>query len=138
MGVLSTAGTDGSPWGSATYFVSDENFNLFFVTRANTRKYKNITENPLVAFTVADESSQITVQIAGKISAVPPEDYMEVVFNKFDKVRPNNNESWAPPISKIHKGNFMPLQLTPTKLIFADYGKFKLEPDAEYIQNVIG
>ena len=138
MGVLSTAGKDGTPWGSAVYFFADDDFNIFFVTRADTRTYKNIEENSLVALTVADETRQTTVQIAGAISKVPPQDYMDVMFHKLVKIRPSNDESWTPPPNKIHKGNFMPLQLTPTKLQFADFGHFKTDPDASYVETVIG
>lgn len=138
MGVLSTATTESAPWGSAIYFYADENFDIYFVTRADTQKYKNITNNPEVALTVADEASQTTVQIAGTITAVPPHDYLEVLFHKLDKIHPRGDETWTPPPNKIHKGNFMPLKLTPSRLQYADYGTYKLDPDASYVETIIG
>ncbi|MCW2763413.1 MAG: hypothetical protein JWR85_3614 [Marmoricola sp.] len=36
MGVLSTVSSDGEPWGAAIYFIVDEDFTFYFVTRAET------------------------------------------------------------------------------------------------------
>jgi len=137
MGVLSTLSVDGSPWGSAIYYVSDENFNFYFVTRAETFKYKNIEKNSHVALTIADNESQTTVQVAGTISPIPVEDYMEIVFGKLTKVRPKDDNNWAPPLAKIRKGNYMPLCITPSKLQYADYKHIKSGPHSSYIENII-
>jgi general stress protein 26 len=138
MGVLATADIHGSPWGAAIYFFADENFNIFFVTRADTRKYKNIEENARVVLTVVDEPTQTSVQIAGTVTKVPPQDYMDVVFHKLEKIRPSHDASWTSPPTKIHKGNFMPLRILPTTLLYADYSKFKMDRDAVYVETIIG
>lgn len=137
MGVLSTVGPDGTPWGAAVYFVADEDFRFYFVTRAGTLKYQNIDNSPLAAFTVADAESQTTVQASGTVTQVPVKEYADVVFNKLAKVRPKDDPAWAPPIDKLREGNYVPLCLTPSKLQYADYGHVKPEMDADYIENVI-
>jgi nitroimidazol reductase NimA-like FMN-containing flavoprotein (pyridoxamine 5'-phosphate oxidase superfamily) len=137
MGVLSTVTPDGAPWGSAIYYVTDEDFNFYFVTRAKTFKYQNLGNTPRAALTVADMASQTTVQASGVITKVPVDDYMEVVFNKLAKLKPKGNDHWVPPLSKIHEGNYMPLCLAPTKLHFADYSQSKPDPHADYIEKII-
>jgi nitroimidazol reductase NimA-like FMN-containing flavoprotein (pyridoxamine 5'-phosphate oxidase superfamily) len=137
MGVLSTVDQDGKPWGAAVYYVADEDFNFYFVTRAETFKYHNLSANPLAAMTVADEPAQTTVQASGTISEVPVEDYMDIVFTRLDAIRPKDNPNWAPPLSKIRAGNYMPLRLTPDKLQYADYKDVKSDSHADYIERIL-
>lgn len=136
-GVLSTVSTNGTPWGSAIYFVVDDDFNFYFVTRVETTKYQNISKNRLAALTIADSETQTTVQLTGRVSKVPIKDYMDVIFDKLAAIRQKDDPNWAPPIDKVHAGNFMPLCLTPTKMQYADYGQLKSDVHANYIEKII-
>lgn len=137
MGVLSTAGESGTAWGAAVYFVTDDDLNIYFVTRAGTFKYKNIKTNPFAALTVVDAEAQITVQLSGEVSQLPVGKYMDVFFDKFAAMRPEGDYHWAPPIDKVHEGNYMPLQLKPSHLQYADYGKRRIEAKGDYIEKLI-
>lgn len=138
MGVLSTVAADGTPWGAAIYYVSDEDFNFYFITRAETFKYQNLDKHPVAAITIADNDSQTTVQASGKITPIPPKDYMDIVFTKLTKARePKNDSHWIQPLEKLHAGNYMPLRLTPTKLQYADYKHRKADLDADYIEQIV-
>lgn len=137
MGVLSTTSEDNKPWGAAIYYVADEDFNFFFATRAKTLKYENISNNPSVALTIADEASQTTVQVAGNISRVPAEDYMDIVFDKLASIKPKDDRHWTPPMTKIHSGDYMVMKLTPTKLHYADYEQFNPDVTHNYIETII-
>ena len=139
MGVLSTITDNGAPWGSAIYYVADEDFNFYFVTRMETFKYQNLDKMPLAALTIADSESQTTVQATGTISQLPVKDYADIVFGKLAKIKPDDDYTWMPPIAKIQKGNYMPLRLTPTKMQYANYMDKKLQNDihAQYIKHII-
>lgn len=137
MAVLSTVAEDGSPWGSAIYCVADEDYNFFFVTRADTRKYRSLEQNPQAALTIADTDSQFTVQVTGVVSKVPARDTVDVVFKKLAAIKPKGDVEWIPPVIKIHKGDWMILKLTPTLLQFADYKAQKTSPYEEYIEVLI-
>jgi len=137
VGILSTANSKGIPWGSAIYYVVDESLRIYFVTRVGTYKYKNLEEQPNVAFTVVDAENQTTVQLAGVISRVPAHDYMDIVFNKLAKLKSKHASELAPPIEKIHKGDYMPLCITPTKLQFAEFKKDYTDYDQKFIEEII-
>lgn len=137
MGILSTVTDDGNPWGSAIYYVADENFNFYFVTRVGTFKYHNLDKNPVASLTIADSESQITVQVSGKISKVPVHEYMDIVFDKLAAIKPKDDEYWLPPLTKINKGNYMPLLLTPSRLQYANYKQVKSDIHADYIEKII-
>jgi uncharacterized pyridoxamine 5'-phosphate oxidase family protein len=137
MAILSTVSENGKPWGSAIIFALDEDMNFFFMTRADTFKYKNIEANPNVAFTVADEERQITVQASGKVTRVDADDYMDVVFKKLASVKPRGDFQWVPPVIKVHKGDYMILQFTPSRLQYADFKQRKTDVHSEYIEQII-
>ncbi|CAN5122405.1 hypothetical protein BH09PAT3_BH09PAT3_4960 [soil metagenome] len=137
MGILSTVNIGGEPWGAAVYYLADADFNIYFVTRHDTLKYHNINQNQQVALTVADSESQITVQLSGIVTAMPVQKYMDIFFDKFAAIRPDGDYQWAPPIDKVHEGNYMPLQLTPTRMQYADYGKRRIEVHGNYIDQII-
>src|SRR5688500_10960018 len=96
--VISTVSEKSEPWGSAVNFFADEDFNFFFMTRADTLKYQNIESNPIVAMTIVDEEQQITVQAMGKISRVAAEDYMDIAFKKLANIKPRGDFQWVPPV----------------------------------------
>lgn len=137
MGVLSTAGGNDSVWGAAVYYLADDNLNIYFVVRTGTFKYINIEKNPFAALTVADSKSQVTVQLAGNVSRMPINKYIGIFFDKFAAMRPESDYQWAPPVDKLHEGNYMPLQLTPSRLQYADYGKRRIEVHGNYIEQII-
>jgi uncharacterized protein YhbP (UPF0306 family) len=137
VGVLSTAGEAGTVWGADVYYLTDDDLNIYFVTRVGTFKYKNIEAQPYAALTVADDEAQITVQLSGKVSRMPINKYMDVFFDKFAAMRPDGDYHWAPPVDKVHEGNYMPLQITPSFLQYADYGKRRIEVRGNYIERII-
>lgn len=138
MAVLSTASTTGEPWGAALYYYVDEQFNFYFVTRTGTQKSQFIEQNPQASLTIADEPSQTTVQLVGKVSKVSAEDYEEVVFEKLAAARPKQNGSQrVPPLEKIHDGNYVAYKLTPTAMQYANYSIQKTDALASYIHQII-
>ena len=136
LGVLSTVSDSNEPWGSAIYFALDDDLNCYFVTREDTRKFHNIDEQPLVAMTVVDETEQTTVQLQGKISKVPAADIMEVVFHKLENLKPKGAKNWQPPVLKVHKGDYMVLRITPSKMQYANYRQEKTDANSSYIEEV--
>lgn len=136
-GILSTVDTDGKPWGSAVYFVIDDDFNTYFVTRVGTKKYQNILAHPDIALTVVDSDSQTTVQIAGPVSKLPAHEYKDIVFDKLASLRPKHHENWAPPIEKVHQGDYIALKISPTTLQYSDYSKAYTDYNQNFIEKII-
>jgi uncharacterized protein YhbP (UPF0306 family) len=137
MAVLSTIDANSTPWGAAIYYIADSNFNFYFVTRAETLMKRNIDNHPMAALTVTDSLTQTTVQASGQISKVSAQDYMDIYFDRFAKIKPKNDYNWAPPLTKIEAGNYVPLKLTPTRMQYADFSKLKLKEDTNFIEQII-
>ncbi len=124
--------------GAAIYFLVDEDFTFYFVTRSETYKYKNLEKNPTVALTVADPDTQTTVQLAGKVTPLPYDEYLDVMFKKFPKLKPKGNFNWQFPIDKLHDaGEYVPLVLMPTNLQYANYQHATSDSHADSIEQII-
>lgn len=81
--VIATTG-NGIPEAALVGFASTSEFTLIFGTKTNSRKYKNIEQNPHVAI-VFDDDKNITVQyegIASTLSDTELTQYKELYFLK--------------------------------------------------------
>jgi general stress protein 26 len=121
LGVISTIHADGKPEAAVVYFSSDENMNIYFTTRAGTRKYKNLLQNPHAAFVVYSENPPKTMQIEGTVVAITDPYQQTVLFSKLvGKVTENDD---LPPIDKMPESEIMFMKLSPT---WARMGDFEL------------
>lgn len=137
VAVLSTVDDDSNPWGSAIYYVADEDFSVLFTTRKGTLKFKNINKQPHVALTIVHSEQQTTLQIAGTISELPVKEYADFVMNKWPSIRPKGDTNWAPPIEKINAGDYIVLKITPTKAQYANYSKRLQDPKDNPVKQII-
>ncbi|GIK84407.1 MAG: hypothetical protein BroJett025_10290 [Patescibacteria group bacterium] len=67
IAVLSTLRKTGVIDAATIYFVAEDS-KIFFLTKAETQKYKNMIENPSVVLTVIGEKDLQTAQIRGRVS----------------------------------------------------------------------
>lgn len=66
-GVLSTVSPEGNPRSRFLYYACDDEFNIYFLTLANTRKAADIAANPHAAFVVSEIDAPRTLQIEGTV-----------------------------------------------------------------------
>lgn len=64
-GVVASVSKEGAPHASAVYYVADDSFNIYFLTKLNSRKYAAIQAHPSVAFTIGRLDVPQTLQIEG-------------------------------------------------------------------------
>ena len=67
-GVLATLSGEGTPRARMVYYTADDNFNVYFLTLANTRKVADMTANAHVAFVIAQTDIPHTLQIEGSVT----------------------------------------------------------------------
>jgi general stress protein 26 len=65
IGVLATVTPENEPHGTVIYYSIDKHFDVFFVTKSQTRKNDNLKHNKHVMLTVFEASSQTIAQIIG-------------------------------------------------------------------------
>jgi nitroimidazol reductase NimA-like FMN-containing flavoprotein (pyridoxamine 5'-phosphate oxidase superfamily) len=69
-GVLATVSKDYSPHAAAVFYVADDSFNIYFLTKRDSRKYAAISAHPQVAFAVGRLDVPQTLQIEGVASEI--------------------------------------------------------------------
>jgi general stress protein 26 len=121
MAIVSTVGEDHKPHAAAIFYIVDEEFNFYFITRTETQKYKDMLAKPNSAFTVADVGSQLTIQGSGELNVVRNDALIETVYKKLARLRPLSDSDWLPPIIKLRKGHYVIIKFKPTWLRIADY-----------------
>jgi general stress protein 26 len=80
VGVLATASATGQPHAATIYFTTDEDLNIYFITKHETQKYQNLKDNARAALAVFEEKSQSTVQVVGAVSEIKDADLANKVF----------------------------------------------------------
>lgn len=131
-GVLATANTSGSPHAACVYFVTDHDLNIFFVTKEETTKHKNLQQNPLASLAIYDEQAQTTLQANGRAEVIEDMELFSELFNKILDISVEGSGVSRPPVSKLFAGNYFMYKLTPHTLRLAEYTK----PDVGEFENL--
>lgn len=85
--VIATANMQGEPEAATINYFVDDDFNLFFITRKDTRKHANLLANPRVAIVVGTEPEPHTVQLQGDAVFLENEDELKA-FSDALELRP--------------------------------------------------
>lgn len=100
IGVLSTIERTGSLRGAAVYYVIKDGY-VYFMTKENTRKARNIIANEHVAFTVFDEQGLETIQLAGMAEQVTDDKTRMKVITAILRTRTYNDGSHLVPVVRM-------------------------------------
>ena len=100
IGVLSTIERTGSLRGAAVYYVIKDGY-VYFMTKENTRKARNIIANEHVAFTVFDEQGLETIQLAGMAEQVTDDKTRMKVITSILRTRTYNDGSHLVPVVRM-------------------------------------
>lgn len=106
IATFSTLDKDGTPHGAAVYVCADENHSIvYFLTKQDTIKLKNLRANPKVGLTIVNPSENSTLQAGGLAFEV---DEARIIDNVMDKISREHDyaNDWLPPIAKIRAGAY--------------------------------
>jgi general stress protein 26 len=119
-GVLATVSREWQPHASFVHYVSDDDFNIYFLTLTSTRKFDALSAHPEVAFTIATEDVPQTLQIEGTamdISASPEgKGKAEDIFRVL-----NANQYFYAPVAKLDPAVSSIVWIQPKWIRWADY-----------------
>jgi hypothetical protein len=123
VGVLSTVTADGDPHGAVVYFTIDKDFVVSFVTKAQTRKYENLTRHNTVTLTVFEQQTQTTAQIIGKAVEIKDGYDINVIAGAILAASMKTSDGGLPPISKLSAGEFVGFKIKPDQISMAVFGR---------------
>lgn len=119
-GVLAAAGHDNHPHASAVYYASDDNFNIYFLTLKNSRKYEALSAHPQVAFVIGTEGVPQTLQIEGLAKDITLDTNAQEKIGNVAEVL-MANPVFAAPITKLDPASSALIWIRPTWIRWADY-----------------
>lgn len=125
-GVVSTIGAHGGPESALVYYTIDGEFNIYFTTYSNSRKYQNIIARPAVAFVVANSANPQTVQAEGVAKEMVATEVPRDILTRLNE-RMSMNASHFPPISHIKTERTVIIKITPTSMRYGDFAIVPVE-----------
>lgn len=125
VGVLAEVMPSGYPHASAIYFNVDNQFTIYFVTKTNTQKYKDLQQNQQACLVAFDQPTQATVQISGKVTEITDSSEVRSVVDSIENIAHRFSISGVAPIIKLDTGDYVAYELKPDTIRFAMY----LRPD---------
>lgn len=123
IATLATVDATGCPRASVIYFVIDPQLNVYFITKRDTAKAKNIKLNNNVSLAVYEPKSQTTAQISGTAEVVQDPTRFDDVFAKVQAIADKTGASPVPPISKLAVGPYEVFCIKPTDIRIARYAR---------------
>lgn len=131
-GTLATADSAANPHAAVVYFTFNDDFTFSLITKTETQKYKNITENNNVALSVYDEKEQASVQVVGHVNVIDDKDEMQKVLNKSFKYSAEVSHRELPPLEKLFAGEYVALRILPQVIKMAVFARPESGADELY------
>ena len=119
-GVLATTGSDNVPHASTVHYFADDDFNIYFLTLINSRKFKALSAHPRVALVVSTEEVPQTLQLEGMASDVSLDEKVAKKKNKLFEIL-NSNPLFYGPITKLDPADRAIVWIRPAWIRWADY-----------------
>lgn len=119
IGVLASVDPNNDPHAAVIYYSVDDDFNLFFTTKRDTKKHDNLKHKDHVMLVAYEASSQTTVQVTGTAEDITDTPEAFEVFKGTVKAALKTSESGVPPISKLYAGNYVAWRINPVQIRMA-------------------
>ena len=123
LAVISTISRTGSVQGAAIYYYAPGDGRVYFITKGETNKAHNILASGQVALTIVDEQNLQTLQLEGQAMIENDPDMKQTIFSQLMHVREYGGEKRMPPITQLHEGAFIVINITPSAVKFTDFKK---------------
>lgn len=124
VGVLATCSSAGMPYAATVYITFDHDLNIYFVTRKETRKNRNLHDNNQAALALYDAASQTTLQAEGNVIEVNDRGKMQWVFNDIWHIATQTSPTNQPPQAQLMgAGDYVVYKLAAPSLRLATYAR---------------
>jgi general stress protein 26 len=119
IGVLATVDPNNNPHAATVYYSIDEEFNIFFTTKRETKKHDNLRHNNHAMLVTYEAFTQTTVQITGVAEDISETPEAGQVYNNTTRAAQKTSEAGVAPISKLYAGSYVAYRLKPVQIRMA-------------------
>jgi len=120
LAVISTIDPQGKPYGTTLYAASDDQLNVYFITKTGTHKSQYISVHPDVALTFAGEDHQTTLQLSGQAVELSTAEEGSTAFQALDSIR-HHHQDFRLPISKLQAGPYIVYKIIVSHALLTQY-----------------
>lgn len=120
LGVLATATREAAPHARTVYYSCDDDFNIYFITLANTRKATDIHDNPHAAFVVSEAEIPRTIQIEGEVEDLTESAHIDPILGNLLKTL-QSNETYGPPLGRLDTSTLKFYKIKPTWIRWGNF-----------------
>lgn len=106
IATIGTINSDGTPHGAIVYMCADNDHSLYFITKSETTKYRNLLERPQVCVTIVNQKANSMLQANGQAFVVNEPYIIDTVFKQITRAHGFADE-WLPPIAKLRAGHYV-------------------------------
>lgn len=122
VAIVATIDASGQPNTSTIFYIIDKKGKIYFISKEQTIKSKNLKTNNKAAMTILDKAKPIAVNVIGFAAEVNDEADRESIQQDIFKLSYEELHDYAP-IIKLHKGGFSVFSFQPVKATFTDFTK---------------
>jgi uncharacterized pyridoxamine 5'-phosphate oxidase family protein len=129
LGVLSTINGSHFPEMAPIYFFVESDFSCSFLTKTNTRKFRNLSENEKAALLTFSEETLTTVEVQGRLSTEHDPLRIAQILEAFAALALSRKGAyWVPPVSQIENGAFAVCTLKAEGVLYTSYATELADP----------
>jgi len=111
LAALATVSSDGVPHAATVVYAVDDDFNIYFVTRENTSKVKNLEHNPVISLSIG-ATPPLYVQMRGKAERMSEGPEREERLTAVAEAGAGLEDVW-PPILHIGSEDYVLFKVVP-------------------------
>jgi general stress protein 26 len=138
LAVVSSVSEEGKPHAATIFFSVNNEFQLFFSTRRDSQKYKNIAANPAVSVVVSNLELMVTVQIEGTATEVTDATELQQFMDTMLKISMERSqmERWMAPVHLLKNGDFVVMKVSPQWMRVGDFRDIQQNP-SDYFHELV-
>jgi general stress protein 26 len=124
VGAFATVDKKNVPHVAVVYCYVDDDLSIYFMTRVEARKHKNLIAHPIVSMSFSDSSSMKTVQLTGKAKVIDDLKESQDVMYKLFTMRFKDQNSTNPPLQLFERGlstELAVIKVVPAEMVFANF-----------------
>jgi len=137
VGVLATADATGKPHAATIYVTHDQLLNLYFVTKKETQKGRNLAVNPRASIALYDAVDQTTIQVDGDVTEVTDQIQQTRIFSEIQSIALRTSTSGVPPTSELSAGGYVTYELSSPTVRKAIFGRSNAQETTEVFETVM-
>jgi len=120
LGVLTTVSAEGDPRARLVYYAVGDDFSVYFVTHAQTRKALDLAHNPRASFVVADEAVPQTAQVEGTVTNLTDQTTVDPMLATLTE-RLLSNTVYGAPLMRFDPDTLLYFRLIPHFVKWGDF-----------------